>query len=164
MPVVLSHPIKTRSDRDALYSGEVDHNGWPAGYGERVLTSKDKFVGQIDTGVFADGELQGVGKLVTSKGHRLTGEFIRGVLNGVGLWDNPGGCRYAGQLKNGYSHGLGTYMWADGDVIIGWFVEDLPHGVSLCVYMNGTQRAVVTYERGDVVSRSFGSIDVQIQS
>jgi hypothetical protein len=158
MPVVLSHPIKTRSDRDALYSGEVDHNGRPAGYGERVLTSKDEFVGQIDTGVFADGELQGVGKLVTSTGHQLTGEFIRGVLHGVGLWEYPNGCYYVGQLKNGKRHGLGTYMWADGDVIIGWWADDNLHGSGLYVLADGTKQSV-KYEYGNVLSQTLGSID-----
>jgi hypothetical protein len=158
MPVVRSKVVKTPSESDAVYSGEVDENGQPHGFGERTIASKDQFEGQINTGEWVRSSFQGVGKIVTQDGQCWTGEFASSVLEGVGLWvDDSSGNRYAGQWKDGMKHGFGKYTWSDGRVYIGWWVADNTNGIALFVAANGSKHAG-TFENGKLVAQASGVI------
>jgi hypothetical protein len=151
--------IKTPSGRDALYSGEVDKDGQPHGLGERVMTSQDKFNGQVNMGGFVNGIFEGIGKFLLPSGENQTGEFTQGILDGFGVCEYANGNRYAGQLKSGKNHGFGTYTFSNGQEIIGWFADDKQHGDALFTYANGTKEAL-TYNHGKRVSETRGKIGV----
>jgi hypothetical protein len=144
--------MKTPGGRDALYSGHVDEDGKPHGYGERIVTTKDLLEGQVHTGMWEHGVFQGLGKVVTPNGEIWTGEFVNVQLDGVGLCEWPNGRKYAGQFKGHTKHGFGTFTFSDGRVIFGRWAEEKQHGISLLVNVDGSKEAV-TFEDGIVVSR-----------
>jgi hypothetical protein len=161
MPTVLSKLVKTPRGRDALYSGDVDENGQAHGYGERIVTSKDEYEGQIQTGVFEHGVHQGTGSLLLPDSYHATGQFANGDPDGVARIDHTDGTNYAGQFKGGKRHGFGTITFSDGRVIIGWFADGDFHGIALRVKADGSKEAV-TYEHNKIVSRTSGLADAYI--
>jgi hypothetical protein len=155
MSRVLKHPIKTRGGRDALYSGFVDEDGKPHGYGKFVVTTKDDREGTVDSGVFVNGSLQGLGKVALANGEMWTGEFVEGQLDGVGYYEWPDGDYFSGQFKGGKRHGFGTYRSSDGQRYIGGYSVHKRHGIAIYSFADGS-RAAVTYEQGELVSQTSG--------
>jgi hypothetical protein len=155
MARVLNKLIRAPGGYDVMYSGEVDENGLPHGFGEWLICTKGSFEGQILTGVFVHGYLHGLGKVVTADGDRCAGRFIKCNLEGPGLRENANGARYSGQFKNTGFHGFGTSTYSDGGVIIGCWAERVREGIALLVAPDGS-KAAVTYKHGEVVSETSG--------
>jgi hypothetical protein len=155
IPIVLSKHIKLSNGYNALYSGEVDAQGRPHGYGEHIITSNGQFEGQVSMGMFVHGELQGVGKVVGSRGQKSTGVFVKGFLEGFGLVEYGSESSYAGQWKGSKMHGIGKLIY-DG-VIIGWFADNKHHGTALWLKADGSKVAL-KWKHNEVVSRSKGLI------
>jgi hypothetical protein len=157
---VLERPLKNPSGLEGLYSGEVDAQGRPHGYGEWVTTEKHALQGSFYIGAFVDGYQEGIGKLVSLSGYTRIGNFVKGsLLDGVVLSEYSSGNCYSGMLKCAQRHGIGTLKLVDGRVYLGWFADDEFHGVGLCVLADGFKLAV-TYERGLVVSETSGMMNV----
>ena len=65
-------------------------------------------------GKFKEGQLEGFGKFVSSKGDVYEGNWKNSLFNGKGklIWSN--GARYIGTFLDGKKHGLGTYTYQNG--------------------------------------------------
>jgi hypothetical protein len=151
--------IKLTNGRDALYSGEVNAHGRPHGYGELSFDFENEQGGQVvRRGMFVEGALQGVGKIITPDGHRMTGEFVNGSLDGVGFCEWPNGQRYSGQWKGHKRHGFGTCTLSDGREYIGWWADDKYQGIALFVYADGS-KAAMTYEHDKEISATKGNMN-----
>ncbi|NBY06539.1 MAG: hypothetical protein EBQ84_01060 [Betaproteobacteria bacterium] len=57
--------------------------------------------------------------------------------NCSGKEDYPGGATYTGEFKDGQRHGQGVYKTANGSLLTGTFVANLPSGKIAYVYSSG---------------------------
>jgi hypothetical protein len=158
MSRLLNAHIQTPKGRAALFSGHVDEDGRPHGYGKRVVTSKDVYEGHVYTGMWVHGGFEGVGKIVTPEGYERVGEFVDGGLEGNGVFKWPNGKKYSGQFKDGQRHGYGTHTWSDGRMLIGRWDNEKKHGIALSVHANGSKEAH-TYYKGALVEWQLGMLE-----
>lgn len=95
-----------------------------------TLADGSKFVGTVDgskstgtltttngnvyTGTFTDGKLEGKGTLKTSNGSTYSGNFVSGQLNGSATVKYANGDSFSGSYTAGVRDGDGTYTWASG--------------------------------------------------
>jgi hypothetical protein len=151
---VTEKPFILKNGREAQYSGKVDSLGRPHGIGERVIIS-GQHKGQVNTGMFARGVLEGVGRRVIPNLETSTGVFTEGCLEGVGICEWPEGRLYAGQWKGHKIDGFGSCVSNDGAKFIGWWVNGKRHGPGLFVDSDGSKLAR-TFDYSRQVSQTSG--------
>ena len=119
-----------------------------------TLADGSKFVGKMDgskqtgtltkpngdvyTGTFTDGKLEGKGTLKTSSGNSYDGNFAGGQPNGSGTMKYANGNTYSGNWASGQRSGFGTVQYANGDKFSGSFAADLRDGSGTYTWANGT--------------------------
>ena len=102
-----------------------------------TLADGSKFVGKVDgskqtgtltkpngdvyTGTFTDGKLEGKGTLKTASGNSYDGNFAGGQPSGSGTMKYANGSTYTGSWADGQRSGSGTVNYANGDQFSGSF-------------------------------------------
>ena len=95
-----------------------------------TLADGSKFVGKVDgskqtgtltkpngdvyTGTFTDGKLEGKGTLKTASGNSYDGNFAGGQRSGSGTVNYANGDQFSGSFAADLRDGSGTYTWANG--------------------------------------------------
>lgn len=95
-----------------------------------TLADGSKFVGKVDgskqtgtltkpngdvyTGTFTDGKLEGKGTLKAASGNSYDGNFAGGQPSGSGTMKYANGSTYTGSFAADLRDGSGTYTWANG--------------------------------------------------
>ena len=119
-----------------------------------TLADGSKFVGKVDgskqtgtltkpngdvyTGTFTDGKLEGKGTLKTASGNSYDGNFAGGQPSGSGTMKYANGSTYTGSWADGQRSGSGTVNYANGDQFSGSFAADLRDGSGTYTWTNGT--------------------------
>ena len=119
-----------------------------------TLADGSKFVGKVDgskqtgtltksngdvyTGTFTDGKLEGKGTLKTASGNSYDGNFAGGQPSGSGTMKYANGSTYTGSWADGQRSGSGTVNYANGDQFSGSFSADLRDGSGTYTWANGT--------------------------
>ena len=119
-----------------------------------TLADGSKFVGKVDgskqtgtltkpngnvyTGTFTDGKLEGKGTLKTASGNSYDGNFAGGQPSGSGTMKYANGSTYTGSWADGQRSGSGTVNYANGDQFSGSFAADLRDGSGTYTWANGT--------------------------
>lgn len=119
-----------------------------------TLADGSKFVGKVDgskqtgtltksngdvyTGTFTDGKLEGQGTLKTASGNSYDGNFAGGQPSGSGTMKYANGSTYTGSWADGQRSGSGTVNYANGDQFSGSFAADLRDGSGTYTWANGT--------------------------
>lgn len=119
-----------------------------------TLSDGSKFVGKVDgskqtgtltkpngdvyTGTFTDGKLEGKGTLKTASGNSYDGNFAGGQPSGSGTMKYANGSTYTGSWADGQRSGSGTVNYANGDKFSGSFAADLRDGSGTYTWANGT--------------------------
>ena len=119
-----------------------------------TLADGSKFVGKVDgskqtgtltkpngdvyTGTFTDGKLEGKGTLKTASGNSYDGNFAGGQPSGSGTMKYANGSTYTGSWADGQRSGSGTVNYANGDKFSGSFAADLRDGSGTYTWANGT--------------------------
>lgn len=80
------------------------------------------------SGRWANGLMNGSGKLEWPDGKVYVGLFSRNQLHGFGRMDIPNSGIYEGQWKDNLQNGFGIFKYTNGDVYKGYFKGGLPHG------------------------------------
>ena len=99
-----------------------------------TLADGSKFVGKVDgskqtgtltkpngdvyTGTFTDGKLEGKGTLKTASGNSYDGNFAGGQPSGSGTMKYANGTTYTGSWADGQRSGSGTVNYANGDRVL----------------------------------------------
>lgn len=96
-----------------------------------TLADGSKFVGKVD------GSKQ-TGTLTKPNGDVYTGTFTDGKLEGKGTLKTAGGNSYDGNFAGGQPSGSGTVNYANGDQFSGSFAADLRDGSGTYTWANGT--------------------------
>lgn len=152
----------TFSNQD-IYDGKWK-NGKMHGKGEyrRFNLAKDKYV-ESYIGDFADGIIQGVGRMQYENRTVYDGQWQNGKRTGLGtLWISPNeyfhglwkfdepirgikhfenGDWYEGTFKNGKFHGYGHYFYSSGVLFDGEFENGSPSD-GICIYPDGTIKTI----------------------
>ena len=119
-----------------------------------TLADGSKFVGKVDgskqtgtltkpngdvyTGTFTDGKLEGKGTLKTASGNSYDGNFAGGQPSGSGTMKYANGSTYTGSWADGQRSGSGTVNYVNGDQFSGSFSADLRDGSGTYTWANGT--------------------------
>lgn len=119
-----------------------------------TLADGSKFVGKVDgskqtgtltkpngdvyTGTFTDGKLEGKGTLKAASGNSYDGNFAGGQPSGSGTMKYANGSTYTGSWADGQRSGSGTVNYANGDQFSGSFAADLRDGSGTYTWANGT--------------------------
>ena len=119
-----------------------------------ALADGSKFVGKVDgskqtgtltkpngdvyTGTFTDGKLEGKGTLKAASGNSYDGNFAGGQPSGSGTMKYANGSTYTGSWADGQRSGSGTVNYANGDQFSGSFAADLRDGSGTYTWANGT--------------------------
>lgn len=113
------------SSGTGVYTGEVDENGLPDGYGVFFMESDDYGDTWNYTGMWEHGHLCGEGVLESMDG-RLTesGNFRNDMLNGMGTMTLDGILRYEGECQDGEFWGYGKLYTESGILLFEGEFED----------------------------------------
>jgi hypothetical protein len=84
--------------------------------------------GEQYEGEFANGLLQGWGRMKWPDRTTYEGDWKSERINGFGDLTLPNGDRYKGDFRNGLFSGKGRYTWASGDWYEGMWSEGRAHG------------------------------------
>ena len=116
----------------AIYDGPWE-NGLPNGYyGEYILQSGNKYVGQ-----FKDGHMDGEGTFLFHNGDKYVGQFKNSSKNGRGIMNFSNGDVYEGEFTNGTMGVNGVLKYAGGDKYTGQFDNNKINGYGVLEYVNG---------------------------
>ena len=94
--------------------------------------------GDVYTGTFTDGKLEGKGTLKAASGNSYDGNFAGGQPSGSGTMKYANGSTYTGSWADGQRSGSGTVNYANGDQFSGSFAADLRDGSGTYTWANGT--------------------------
>ena len=119
----------------AIYRGQYEiENGKPDGIGFKVYPNNALF-----EGFFEEGQINGYGRGITSRGEVYQGPFVYDKMDGVGLFQWPDGRVYYGNFKDGKKSGNGTYLWPSGQCYEGEFKVDECNGKGVMYYPDGKE-------------------------
>ena len=149
-------PASSASSASSTASSEAAASSAAPENVTQMLTLADgsKFVGKVDgskqtgtltkpngdvyTGTFTDGKLEGKGTLKTASGNSYDGNFAGGQPSGSGTMKYANGSTYTGSWADGQRSGSGTVNYANGDQFSGSFAADLRDGSGTYTWANGT--------------------------
>jgi hypothetical protein len=124
---------KTNSDGDLLTGKFI--NGLLNGQG-KIIRSNGR---GILEGEFKDNKLCGQGKKTDADGDKYEGEFKDNKLNGQGRVVFDRGSQWIGEFKDDLLHGQGTAIDRNGEVAEGMFLYGVLHGQGKKTYPDGTK-------------------------
>ena len=117
----------------ASYRGQVNiENFRPDGMGFKVYPNNSMF-----EGFFEEGQINGLGRGITSRGEVYQGPFVYDIMEGEGLFQWPDGRLFFGNFHNGKKQGMGTYLWPNGQTYEGEFKNDECFGNGVLHYPDG---------------------------
>lgn len=103
------------------------------------IQSKEKQTIDIKEGEWRNGELNGKGKIISSK-TQYYGDFQNDEPygKGVSIWCDIKGCdKYEGDIKKYKLDGIGIFYWSNGDIYRGEWKDDYQHGWGIFNWANG---------------------------
>ncbi len=110
---------------EGVYTGEVNSDGVPNGYGSFQMVSSDTGANWIYEGQWQNGEITGQG-VMTQDDFVFTGSFISGLMDGYCEIMDDGILRYKGMCAGGKLHGQGTLYTSSGMLLFeGVFENDM---------------------------------------
>lgn len=127
------------------------------GYGEAILSSGAKYVGDFKNGRFdgkgilyfpegheyrghwVDQVREGEGRLIFSNGDDYRGQFKQNKMDGFGIMQYSNGSRYEGQWVESRKEGEGIFFYANGDRYEGFFRDGKRHGFGSMYYTDGSR-------------------------
>ena len=130
VPVVLKAPLKL--DDGTIYSGEWDKEGNMRGIGTLLSPTGAKL-----SGYFKDNKLHGMGRQIEPSGHAYQGEFKNGSYDGEGQLLRKDGAKLEGNFKDGIVDGNGKEEWPDGVKYEGDYKNGMKHGHGVLVLKDG---------------------------
>ena len=86
-----------------------------------------------------NGDIQGVGTLITKDKEVYKGTFKNGTFDGNGVFVNKNGEYYIGDWVEGKSDGQGVLSLSDGTKYEGEFKDNAKHGKGKLIYPDGTE-------------------------
>jgi len=105
--------------KNAKYSGCINQNGKPNGYGELIFNNEISY-----KGCWKDGKKEGQGAYIFADGVEYVGEWKDGMKDGKGIYKFSKDEKYIGEYKNDKLNGLRTYYYSNGSVWIGLWLDD----------------------------------------
>ena len=132
------------NNKNQIYTGSLNNNCQPHGFGKMVFENGTIFEGNWD-----NGELRGYGKKTYSDGSIIEGNFVGDKIvygkDSYIQWAN--GASYRGQTdENGVFNGNGKFIFEDGTSYEGTFIDNHRTGFGKSDY-NGSQ--YIGYYQGD---------------
>ena len=127
------------------------------GYGEAILKSGAKYVGNFKNGRFdgkgilyfaegheyrghwVDQKREGEGRLLFNNGDDYRGQFKQNKMHGNGIMQYQNGSRYEGQWVKNKQEGEGRFFYANGGRYEGLFKGGKRHGFGTLYYTDGAQ-------------------------
>lgn len=109
--------------RTGHYSGDINENGLPHGYGVFSVESSTWKTWTYD-GEWVDGHLEGVGTTVWANGQSYSGEYIQDEETGNGTLILDSGEKYEGTFDSLSIIGNGSLIYTDGTVFSGNFTDN----------------------------------------
>jgi len=107
------------------YDGEVV-DGVPNGKGIQIRND------EVQEGYFANGSLEGEGKITINSDFVFQGTFTKGLLEGKGEMHSIKTQRsYQGMYLNGKEHGKGVSISIEGEKYEGDFADGKRHGLGI---------------------------------
>lgn len=106
--------------RTGIYSGEVNGNGVPDGYGEFTSASSSGIVWTYE-GEWTDGHWEGSGTTTWETGQSYVGEYSHDSETGKGVFTLETGEKYEGTFKSRVIRGDGILYYPDGSYFVGDF-------------------------------------------
>ena len=95
-----------------------------------------KYTGEVND----EGEPDGFGLIIYASGNKYQGEFSNGAMDGYGTFTWVDGDSYRGGFKNNKRNdGFGTYTWENGTSYQGEFVNERRNGLGTFNYENGNK-------------------------
>lgn len=102
------------------YEGDLNAEGQRHGCGVLLCDNGNSYEGE-----WKNDKRDGIGTARYSSGDVYDGQWQRGRRHGHGVMYIEAGDTYIGSWKNGLKHGSGTYHWADGEVDVSWYQDDV---------------------------------------
>ena len=96
--------------------------------------------GQLQTGCFVGGELEGAGSVVFADGSHYVGDLVQGRRSGHGVMAFADGRVYEGSWAADRPHGRGVFTWPDGNRYEGEYRAGLRHGRGIMIMEGGASR------------------------
>ena len=96
--------------------------------------------GQMQSGCFVDGQLEGSGTVTFADGGRYDGDFMRGLRDGQGVMVFVDGRRYEGAWEADRPHGEGVFTWPDGNRYEGGYRRGRREGQGVMTTQGGASR------------------------
>ncbi len=125
---VTNQTITVNMDYDSgqgIYTGEVNSDGLPNGYGSFEMVSSDTGANWRYDGQWVSGLITGEG-VMTQDDFIFTGSFKSGLMDGYCEIKDSGILRYAGMCTGGKLHGQGTLYTSSGMMLYeGEFQNDM---------------------------------------
>lgn len=119
------------------YTGELNDNTMPDGFGVWFNTNGDNYKGD-----WKNGKKHGQGTYIWADGRKYTGAWENDYRNGQGHWIYPEkGHEYKGEWKNGFFHGHGVFIitTAEGQEIYdGEYKRSKKHGYGTWTFPDGS--------------------------
>ena len=106
-----------------VYKGYWNSNKKYHGYGVKFEFDEKKTKNKRTEGIYFNGLLIAQGLIIYSNGEIITGNFNRGKLEGNGEHFRKDGSMYKGGFKNGKYDGLGKEFFEDGTKFEGFFED-----------------------------------------
>ena len=108
--------------------------------GAACETETREVQGQLQTGCFVSGELEGAGSVAFPDGSRYAGDFVQGRRSGQGVMTFANGRVYKGSWAADRPHGRGIFTWADGNRYEGDYRAGQRHGHGIMTTQGGAAR------------------------
>ena len=117
----------------AMFRGQISMDTLkPDGVGFKVYPNNAIF-----EGFYEEGQINGFGRGISSKGEVYQGPFVYDSMHGEGLFQWPDGRLYFGYFHMGKKQGKGTYLWPNGQTYEGDFKNDECNGLGTLYYPDG---------------------------
>ena len=116
-------PYAVVTSNTQVYIGSFNLNKKFQGYGIIYDFDDDKNKDSRTEGIFTNGELNGLGRVILSSNEILSGDFLLNKLNGFGEYLRNDNSKYIGTFFNGLPQGNGKEIFNDGSFFEGFYIK-----------------------------------------
>lgn len=141
-----------KAGETVLWKGSCG-NGSAEGNGMAQWSAKDGSTVTFE-GRFAQGKLQGVGRMLASGGDRYEGTYKDGKRDGRGVYISANGDRYEGEYKENQRNGQGLFILAAGGRVAGAWRNGLQVSTEPIVPPQGPAAATPTITEPQLQAQS----------
>ena len=116
-------PYAVVTSNTKVYIGSFNLNKKFQGYGIIYDFDDEKNKDSRTEGIFTNGELNGLGRVILSSNEILSGDFLLNKLNGFGEYLRNDNSKYIGTFFNGLPQGNGKEIFNDGSFFEGFYIK-----------------------------------------